>query len=122
MGIKLWSCAEDPGLFLFQCPGCNMGHHVRAAPPPNPNYVYNGPIWDFNNDMVRPTFHPSILTGLPDDSGVRFSKKRCHSFIKDGQIQFLDDCFHELRGRTVELPDIDDAQEDEGDLNVDLIS
>ena len=32
--------------------------------------------------------------------------KRCHSFIKDGQIQFLGDCTHSLAGQTVALPNL----------------
>lgn len=27
----------------------------------------------------------------------------CHSFIKDGQIQYLDDCTHRLKNQTVPL-------------------
>ena len=34
-------------------------------------------------------------------------KSRCHSFVKDGRIQFLLDCYHRLKGQTIELPDID---------------
>lgn len=29
----------------------------------------------------------------------------CHSFVTDGKIQFLNDCFHSLKGQTVDLPD-----------------
>jgi hypothetical protein len=46
----------------------------------------------------RPTISPSLAVG-PNTSF------RCHSFIRDGQIQFLDDCWHELKGQTVEIPD-----------------
>ena len=34
----------------------------------------------------------------------------CHSFITDGKIQFLSDCTHDLAGKTVELPDIDNEK------------
>jgi len=30
---------------------------------------------------------------------------RCHSFVVDGRIQFLQDSEHELAGQTVDLPD-----------------
>jgi hypothetical protein len=44
----------------------------------------------------RPTVSPSILaTG----------QRRCHSFVRDGMIEFLADSEHELAGKTVELPD-----------------
>lgn len=29
----------------------------------------------------------------------------CHSFVRDGQIQYLGDCTHEYAGKTVDLPD-----------------
>jgi len=34
-------------------------------------------------------------------------KKVCHSFVRDGQMQFLCDCTHALRGMTVTLEDFD---------------
>jgi hypothetical protein len=52
--------------------------------------------------MDLPTFYPSI------DYNRDAPKYRCHSFVKDGQIQFLGDCFHTLKGKTVDLPDWDD--------------
>jgi hypothetical protein len=30
--------------------------------------------------------------------------ERCHVFITNGQIQFLDDCTHALKGQTVPIP------------------
>ena len=30
---------------------------------------------------------------------------RCHSFVREGRIEFLSDCTHALAGQTVELPD-----------------
>jgi hypothetical protein len=29
----------------------------------------------------------------------------CHSFVRDGRIEFLSDCTHRLAGQTVDLPD-----------------
>ena len=31
----------------------------------------------------------------------------CHSFVNDGQVQFLDDCTHELAGQTLLLLDVE---------------
>jgi len=55
-------------------------------------------IWAWNHDKVRPTFSPSILIN------VHRPESLCHSFVKDGQIQFLNDSFHDLAGKTVPLP------------------
>lgn len=71
-------------LLCFFCPGCRYDHSFDGR-------------WTFNGDMVRPTFKPSLLVNKHDP------KARCHSYVKDGNIQFLDDCHHELRGKTVPL-------------------
>ena len=41
-------------------------------------------------------------------------EERCHSFIRDGKIQYLNDCTHEFAGKTVELPDYTDNELEEG--------
>ncbi len=86
----------EPGFFWFDCPGCGYGHHVTTK-----EYRGNTPEWDFNGGLDCPTVSPSllVLASFPDT--------RCHSFIKNGKIQFLSDCFHELAGKTVDLPEID---------------
>lgn len=58
------------------------------------------PVWTWNGDMEKPTFSPSLLCnkGLPD---------QCHLFVRDGRIEYLSDCHHELRGQTVDLGEID---------------
>ena len=53
--------------------------------------------------MDKPTFEGSVLVWW--DEGPERIAKRCHSFVKDGMIQFLGDCTHELANKTVELPD-----------------
>lgn len=100
----------------FMCPGCNQRHTIGLI-------GNNGPQWVWNGDKDKPTLSPSVLvrTGHyvdgdtencwcaynrehPDD--VDFECVTCHSFVKDGMIQFLNDCTHSLSGKTVELPDI----------------
>jgi len=56
--------------------------------------------------MIKPTFSPSYLVignekTLEETNGR--CGHRCHSFIKDGKIQYLDDCTHELKNKTVDL-------------------
>ena len=53
--------------------------------------------------MDQPTLSPSYLTGTNN-----FTDNRCHSYIKEGMIQFLGDSHHALRGETVKLLDWDD--------------
>jgi hypothetical protein len=102
------------GRLLFWCPGCDGAHQVQIGDGP-------GPRWGFNGDHDRPTFTPSILVRgtqpITDDerdrimNGERITPRPtvCHSFVRDGQIQFLNDCTHALAGQTVPLKPFDEA-------------
>lgn len=74
-------------VYWFHCPVCNCDH------------AYHVPFWTWNGSMDAPTFHPSLLCNRDDP------KSRCHLFIEDGKIKFQGDCYHELKGKTVDLPD-----------------
>jgi hypothetical protein len=77
--------------WLFFCPGCRCGHFWQTAPAT--------PTWTWNEDYENPTVSPSIL--------VQHSKGekdiRCHVFIREGKIEFLNDCTHEFAGQTVQM-------------------
>lgn len=85
----------------FHCPGCNMQHAV---------YVQGDsvPVWTWNNLLDKPTFSPSIRRQGPQrDAAGNFtcgSEGVCHSFVRDGMIEFLGDCTHALKNQTVPLP------------------
>lgn len=89
----------EGGYLLFHCPGCESAHMVRVASPGVPGG------WTFNGDHDRPTFSPSVLvTYNGSDAGQDGAPPAiCHSFVTDGQIQFLGDCTHALAGQTVPL-------------------
>lgn len=78
--------------YMLHCPGCNMAHHVNVGKTTGPN-------WEFNGDAEKPTFSPSVLVKYGGSGRI------CHSFIRDGQWQFLSDCTHELAGQTVPIPE-----------------
>lgn len=97
----------------FWCPGCEQMHVVTIAPHPKP--------WGFNQNYDAPTFTPSVLVtsghyapGHKGDCWCTFKQRTgrdpdfrcecCHSFVKDGKIQFLGDSTHALAGQTVDLP------------------
>lgn len=98
------------GAYAIFCPGCKNRHVIYTEGPTR---------WTFNSDPERPTFRPSLLmtwtSGDPPVTAENFDEYKknpwpqtdkhnvCHSFITDGQIQFLDDCTHELKGKTVPL-------------------
>jgi hypothetical protein len=98
----------------FRCPGCkDRFHEVRITGPNS---------WGWNGSLESPTFTSSVLmtsghygsssptcwctynAAHPDDPSS-FICERCHSFVRDGKIQFLADCSHSLAGQTVEIPD-----------------
>lgn len=83
------------------CPGCKMLHPIYLSHP-----SHKGPTWVWNEDVNTPTFSPSLLVRYP--WGPEQRQVTCHSFIRDGQWQFLDDCTHELKGQTVPIPSIPD--------------
>lgn len=84
---------------LVWCPGCDMLHRINVL---GEDGSRDSVIWDWDGNMERPTFDPSILVFRDND------KKRCHSYLKNGQWQFLTDSGHGLAGKTfgmVPLPD-----------------
>lgn len=60
----------------------------------------NEPVWQWDGNVCNPTISPSLLT-VDEDRCFR-----CHSFITAGNIRFLPDCTHELKGSTAELIDV----------------
>ena len=107
---KLRKMGDD--LVAFHCPGCGHAHMVNID-------ASDRPAWGFNGNYEAPTFMPSILTWgkrrITDDEHARIMagekldipEERCHSFVTDGNIQFLGDCTHALAGQTVPLPNFD---------------
>lgn len=90
----------------FFCPGCDEVHSVKIG------------IWNFNEDLERPTITPSLLChshqtlidkelegdALTAPENVTMSP-RCHSFITNGYMIYLEDSTHQYAGQTIELPD-----------------
>lgn len=113
----------DNGNVSFKCPGCRLSHVLPIEG--------NGTTWQFNGDVDKPTLSPSILArggccyepdwhqhekrydpdgdgcdkGNPDEDGISMCHV-CHSFVRDGMIEFLGDCTHALAGKTVELSEV----------------
>lgn len=89
----LCECSNpEPGKreFLWFCPGCKCGH------------AFETPRWTWNGSFDKPTFSPSLLY----ERVIRNDKEvRCHTYVRDGMIQFLSDCTHEFAGKTVPLPE-----------------
>ncbi len=87
--------------YSFHCPGCLEPHVIPTKPADRG--------WDFTGDEDRPTFTPSILVhphGVLLADGTVGQTPRCHSFVRDGRIEFLSDSTHALAGQTVDLPEV----------------
>lgn len=56
--------------------------------------------WTWNKSVDKPTLSPSILTTSPHQG------LRCHSYVVDGQVQFLADCSHEFKSQTIPLLEV----------------
>ncbi len=84
--------------YTFECPGCGCYHGVWTS---RPNSITNG-IWTFNGDINKPTFSPSLLIRFNQDG----KECVCHSFVRDGKIQYLGDCTHVFKNQTIELPEV----------------
>src|SRR5688572_7160529 len=104
-----WTDAERSGQYdalKFKCPGCELDgtsglHMLPVGGDPN-----GRPMWEFDGNCDAPTLSPSILTRAGRGAGE--PDRICHSFIREGQIEFLSDCTHALAGQTVPLPDLDE--------------
>lgn len=81
----------------FWCPGCKSTHSIDTTK------------WTWNGSLKSPTISPSILrrTGPFPDGHIDI----CHSFVRDGKIEFCGDCTHGLSG-IYEMPPLDNVLED----------
>lgn len=88
---------DKPGeVYVFHCPGCGYGHAYYVG-------VEGMPSWEFNGDLEKPTFHPSLLVN------GHVPGKRCHLFVTNGKIHYCGDCFHDLKGKVVDMEDVEDT-------------
>jgi Family of unknown function (DUF6527) len=92
-GKFLRECVDNT-LIAF-CPGCKTAHPFDLN------------RWSFDGNIEAPTFSPSLICGTQNESA------RCHSFVKNGCWEFLSDCFHDLKGKTVPMIPINEDWEPE---------
>ncbi|WP_072143679.1 DUF6527 family protein [Pseudanabaena sp. 'Roaring Creek'] len=84
--MKLGKLRKVDDGYLVYCPGCKTHHLLDSR-------------WSLTGDKDNPTFRPSILVNAE-------KLDTCHSFITNGQWQFLNDCSHELAGKIVDLESV----------------
>lgn len=87
--VWLWAEGRYNNLLAFYCPACGTEHMVSAS------------IHRYNNVPAAPTFRPSVLVCKYHGDTV---VERCHSWVNDGWIQYLEDSTHAMKGQRWELP------------------
>ena len=119
MKTRLGDNGDGSKTLMFWCPGCKESHAARVRGPGG-----SRPSWEWNGSRDSPTLSPSLLvtsghhvaghdggdcwcTYNAENPGepAPFRCQVCHSFVRDGRIQFLGDCTHELAGQTVDIPE-----------------
>lgn len=78
---------------VFYCEGCDGHHSVFIDGKGSPN-------WSWNGSLEKPTLSPSIKVTYNNQG------KCCHTFVKDGMIQYLGDCYHDKKNTTIPLTEI----------------
>lgn len=87
------------------CPGCEFTvnpdepKHGGLNMLPVEGDETKRPTWSWNGDLVKVGLEPSVLTRSKRGD----TEFVCHSFLRNGQWQFLADCTHELANQTVPM-------------------
>lgn len=79
------------GRLLLWCPGCDELQQVSSK-------------WEWDGNRDAPTITGSILVM----GGRQGPDHRCHSFVRNGQWEFLTDSTHALAGQTVPMVPLPD--------------
>lgn len=73
----------------FYCPACKQWHSVNST-------------WSWNLSLCSTTINPSIKVTSFNEQGETI----CHLYVRDGRIEYLNDCTHELKDQTVKMVDV----------------
>lgn len=93
-------CDRQGESYSYICLGCDQTHLVYVQPCDRKNIH----VWKFNGDIETPTLSPSVVFeikfAIPEKPNIK-----CHHFIRDGKIQYLNDCTHKYAGQIIDIPD-----------------
>ena len=89
--VVIQTTASDPAYLalMWVCVGCGDAHACQVRG------TRQNALWTWNDSLSAPTLAPSVLKMAPG--------KRCHSFVRDGVVEFLSDCAHPLAGQKVRM-------------------
>lgn len=83
--------------------GVHQGY-IITSPETDQDILFDS-RWYFNGDFERPTFSPSMLIQYGDNENPETGHVREHFFVRDGKIEYLPDCHHDMKGKTVDMID-----------------
>lgn len=100
------------GSIFFRCPACERVHGLRVTT--------GGDDWTYNGNAEAPTFSPSLSVRYshwvppatpenPKPGPQTQVHSVCHSYVRDGRIEYLGDCTHAMAGQTVDIPEWSDG-------------
>lgn len=89
--------SEGSMKLAYLCPGCRMSHELNLGP--------DKPNWQWDGNAEAPTLHPSVNINMA--ATVTSKSFVCHSWVRNGMIEFLNDSTHALAGKTVPLVEFD---------------
>lgn len=78
--------------YEWMCLGCGYTHVFALKS--------EGGHHEFNMDLNNPTVSPSLVADFTPG-------RKCHTYIKNGTVEYLGDCWHHLKGTTIPLPEIE---------------
>lgn len=82
---------QHPGTYLMFCPGCTAVHELAIGSKQEFDKSLG-----FDGDVKAPTFEPGIR--------VHTERGLCSFELRAGRLHFFTNSFHDLAGKTVELP------------------
>lgn len=91
--------------YLFDCPACGHSHFYLTTASDKYRAEFrmssgrDVPIWNFNNNLDKPTFTPSLSNKFCGCTGNIY----CHLYITNGKITYCGDSDHPMAGKTVEM-------------------
>lgn len=96
--LKRW-VGEHWDSYLFWCPACQRGHNFRVLVPGKANPDVRVPVWEFDGNIFKPTFTPSLRY---------LSDPKCHVNVTAGRIIFHNDS-PKMAGEQVDMVKFPDA-------------
>lgn len=103
--VSLLQDDEEALAYSFYCAGCKCSHSFvirrNGFTRDMPNRPPGLSLWTWNGDFEKPTVFPSI------NCNPNYPPRRCHSFVENGKIRYLNDSYHHLKNQTVDLEDDD---------------